>query len=338
MGILKTTKMKFFPLLLFAIESAISQEFKVTPTPMDQITEMDDTLYSYRQTISTLIFEAKLKSMENNLQDKLAKLEKQNSEMEKSFKEKLVQLEKQNIELKEQIKNLEKQVDNKSNFPAFEVGKSIHGLENEFGMLKEMIGKQQNVSHSTEISMREIYGLESKINQLTKTVENQQNTAKLAEGSIHQLNSQIKVLKDSSQKKSVIFQASLVNGFSNVGKYIPFSSVQINVGSGYDPKTGVFKAPFSGTFLFITACQTNSINGKVNSYNPINGKVNSETFLDIIHNGRIIRRAYGNTNIAILSSSFILKLNVNDQVAVKLGGGSVTSDAYNRTYFLGILL
>merc|ERR1711976_908129 len=319
MGILKTTKMKFFPLLLFAIESAISQEFKVTPTPMDQITEMDDTLYSYRQTISTLIFEAKLKSMENNLQDKLAKLEKQNSEMEKSFKEKLVQLEKQNIEtensfqekmfqlekqnilLKEQIKNLEKQVDNKSNFPAFEVGKSIHGLENEFGMLKEMIGKQQNVSHSTEISMREIYGLESKINQLTKTVENQQSTAKLAEGSIHQLNSQIKVLKDSSQKKSVIFQASLVNGFS-------------------------------------TACQTNSINGKVNSYNPINGKVNSDTFLDIIHNGRIIRRAYGNTNIAILSSSFILKLNVNDQVAVKLGGGSVTSDAYNRTYFLGILL
>ena len=96
----------------------------------------------------------------------------------------------------------------------------------------------------------------------------------------------------------------------------------------YDPKTGVFKAPFSGTFLFITACQTNSINGKVNS----------DTFLDIIHNGRIIRRAYGNTNIAILSSSLILKLNVNDRVAVKLGGGSVTSDDYNRTYFLGILL
>ena len=96
----------------------------------------------YREKIQNFLFDAKLNALKTTMETSFQ--EKQNR-----FQEKIVQLEQQNTKLQEKLKALEKDVDNRSNFPAFEAGKSINGLENEFGLLKKMVHNQQNSTGQT---------------------------------------------------------------------------------------------------------------------------------------------------------------------------------------------
>ncbi|XP_048239552.1 complement C1q-like protein 4 [Haliotis rufescens] len=60
----------------------------------------------------------------------------------------------------------------------------------------------------------------------------------------------------------VYFKASLPKSLNagyyyfGVGSIIPFSSVEANIGHGYNPTSGVFHAPVSGYYQFQTLLQT----------------------------------------------------------------------------------
>ena len=103
----------------------------------------------------------------------------------------------------------------------------------------------------------------------------------------------------------------------NNGQVIPWDVVLMNRGSGYDPNTGVFTAPIAGYYFF--------------TYNAIRVASTAGLYIAFrknqIFRGKLDRSQNDSTysNHQLVSSSFIIDLEVGDTVDVWLATGELYS-------------
>lgn len=126
----------------------------------------------------------------------------------------------------------------------------------------------------------------------------------------------------------VAFSAYLGHTIDNLvdDSTIKFDQVVTNVGNGYNPKTGVFTCPISGTYVFTWS---------VGMFHP------GYIYTYLIKNGDSV--SFANTSdddySSMTSQTSVLALNYGDVITVKVVSHSATPGLwYGRTSFNGFIL
>ena len=129
---------------------------------------------------------------------------------------------------------------------------------------------------------------------------------------------------------NVAFTAGLSKSILHASAYqnIVFDHVHTNIGNGYDSLTGIFTAPFSGTYVFFTSILV---------YND------REIFCRIVVNGANIADTYGRGTDGRLdqgSQSVIVQLQKGHQVSVqnKVNDDAIFGNQDLYSTFSGFLL
>ena len=123
----------------------------------------------------------------------------------------------------------------------------------------------------------------------------------------------------------VIFHVQRQSSFNIIG-VIPFEIVRMNVGNAMNITSGIFRVPKAGTYYFtFSAVKTSTATTYVSLY-LFNSLVSSSYTTAV-------------NDYYSLSLSSTLKLNVGDQISVRLRSGNLyDSSSYYNTNFNGILL
>ena len=109
---------------------------------------------------------------------------------------------------------------------------------------------------------------------------------------------------------------------------VPTSGVKTNIGDDFNVTSGIYTAPFNGTYVFVlNAYKRDTVNDRVYCYIRRNNEnvaiANVPKFTDFQHN-------YGGTGATVLS------LKQGDTVYA--GAGSEVSHFHYHTSFMGFLL
>ncbi|XP_052814272.1 EMILIN-1-like [Mya arenaria] len=145
------------------------------------------------------------------------------------------------------------------------------------------IGNAQDLNLN-DIDMRKmVFDMNRKIDSLDKRVELLEERHKLLE-TIE------KLVQGSGETPQIAFTVSVsTKQIENLGKHqtIVFDHVITNVGSMYNPLTGIFHVPYSGTYVLSL------------TFNP--GKLTeSDTYLEIVQNGAQLADVLVETELEIL--------------------------------------
>jgi len=121
---------------------------------------------------------------------------------------------------------------------------------------------------------------------------------------------------------------SSFNSGSSVNPIIPFEIERLNIGNAMNIASGIFRVPKAGTYYFtFSAVKEKSDIAIVSLY--LNSKIVSSS------------KTHANNDNYSLSLSSTLKLNVGDEISVRLTEGNLggsTTLLYYYTNFNGILL
>uniref|UniRef100_A0A0B6ZJ78 C1q domain-containing protein n=1 Tax=Arion vulgaris TaxID=1028688 RepID=A0A0B6ZJ78_9EUPU len=105
---------------------------------------------------------------------------------------------------------------------------------------------------------------------------------------------------------NVAFTAAITEDRTvNAGNTIVFNTVLNNIGTGYDPITGVFTAPRGGVYTI--------------AFNAVT-QANSKVYVDLVHNDVYQVSAYGSSgwgSYATASTTLNLRLKKGDRVVIK---------------------
>ncbi|XP_030601386.1 uncharacterized protein LOC115791443 [Archocentrus centrarchus] len=134
---------------------------------------------------------------------------------------------------------------------------------------------------------------------------------------------EINKLKQQLQVKQVAFSASLLDkgdgdtGPSNTEIILIFKHVVTNIGNAYNPHTGIFTAPVRGVYHFEW---------------HLHGHGNVPTGAVLFRNGQHIFIAYEHLTSGAMSASngASMRLEVGDQVSVRLWAGARIHDSHNH--------
>jgi hypothetical protein len=131
------------------------------------------------------------------------------------------------------------------------------------------------------------------------------------------------------KSSQVIFHVQRRNTF-NIGSLltpiIPFENVRLNIGNAMNISTGIFRVPQAGTYYFTFSAVKYS---------------NVTTAVSLYLNNSYVSSSYTTSanDYYSLSLSSTLKLNVGDEISVRLRSGNLyDSTSYYDTNFNGILL
>ena len=122
------------------------------------------------------------------------------------------------------------------------------------------------------------------------------------------------------------FFAALVNntGPFKQDKDILFTHVITNYGNAYDPRTGVYTAPFRGIYQFVVA---------------ISATGGQQAGCSVMHNKQSIMTVWADSQPwSTTSQTLILRLAVNDKVFVRLQARASNLHGYYYSSFGGYLL
>ena len=124
----------------------------------------------------------------------------------------------------------------------------------------------------------------------------------------------------------VIFHVQRSTSITSQLGVIPFEIVRMNVGNAMNITSGIFRVPKAGTYYFtFSAVKTGTATTYVSLY-LFNSLVSSSYTTAV-------------NDYYSLSLSSTLKLNVGDQISVRLRSGNLyDSSSYYNTNFNGILL
>uniref|UniRef100_A0A3Q2CYF7 C1q domain-containing protein n=1 Tax=Cyprinodon variegatus TaxID=28743 RepID=A0A3Q2CYF7_CYPVA len=106
-----------------------------------------------------------------------------------------------------------------------------------------------------------------------------------------------------------------------------FKNVFTNIGNHYSPVTGYFTAPIRGVYYFRFTGHLAS----VNNFLAMRLVKNEDP---IVLSGDRVHDIYREDNV---SNGVVLQLEINDVVAIQLGG-DIWDDTYHRSTFSGFLL
>ncbi|CAC5398890.1 C1QL [Mytilus coruscus] len=129
------------------------------------------------------------------------------------------------------------------------------------------------------------------------------------------------LLPSTSTASSVAFSASLINHQENLSVYqkIRFDYVMTNVGSGYDPAAGVFKATVPGLYFFTVVIMSHAT---------------EDIETQIVKNGIQIVNTYSgdSTTWNQGSQSVVLQLNAGDTVYIQIQDNKGVNDGNIRIF------
>ncbi|VDI44093.1 Hypothetical predicted protein [Mytilus galloprovincialis] len=130
-----------------------------------------------------------------------------------------------------------------------------------------------------------------------------------------------RVLLPSTSTSSVAFSASLINHQENLSVYqkIRFDYVITNVGSGYNPVTGVFKATVTGLYFFTVVIMSHAT---------------EDIETQIVKNGIQIVNTYSgdSTTWNQGSQSVVLQLTAGDNVYIQIQNNKGVNDGNIRIF------
>merc|ERR1719270_1906349 len=150
-----------------------------------------------------------------------------------------------------------------------------------------------------------------------------------------------------SETKMVAFDAYRDKPFHEDQKYITFDGMKVNVGGGFDPKSGMFKAPVGGIYSFSFHGLTQD--GTATYVKLVHRKADEENWDNVAGTYRrhekedeeqqsptsnhILKNAEG-----MLALSVLLELGEGDEVAVFSYHGNLRDGGWHYTHFTGYLL
>ena len=126
----------------------------------------------------------------------------------------------------------------------------------------------------------------------------------------------------------VAFFASLSNHQTRIGhlQNVVFDHVETNIGNGYDPNIGLFRAPEAGTYVFSTTLMT---------------YYNHTSNYGIYLNRQMVTTIYlggHQKNYDSASETVVLTLNKGDDISVKHRNADKDLHGYSACIFSGFLL
>ena len=122
----------------------------------------------------------------------------------------------------------------------------------------------------------------------------------------------------------IFFQATNKNGaISNA--VITYNEAGVNVGNSIDPNTGIFSATATGLYFFSYASLTSSLEADITQIDILK---NDEKF-NAIYNGN------GDNKFNSMNSSWMMKLQENDQVKLKVVSGKAHGDSNVQLIWTG---
>jgi len=150
-----------------------------------------------------------------------------------------------------------------------------------------------------------------------------------------------------SETKMVAFDAYRDKPFHEDQKYITFDGMKVNVGGGFDPKSGMFTAPVEGIYSFSFHGLTQD--GTATYVKLVHRKADQENWENVAGTYRrhekedeeqesptenhILKNAEG-----MLALSVLLELGKGDEVAVFSYHGNLRDGGWHYTHFTGYLL
>ncbi|XP_076142427.1 cerebellin-1-like [Alosa pseudoharengus] len=196
-------------------------------------------------------------------------------------------------------------------------------------VLREMTALITEQTVELRHTKTQMEAMETRLRASEKTVEEQRVELRLTKT---QMEKQIAELKKDNGDSKVAFSASFavsVNkhiGPFNTATTLIFNHVFINIGSAYDPNTGIFTAPVRGVYQF--------------RYHIFAGGTNGAG-ANLLRNGQHVVAAYNHVASHDINTSqgVSLQLEKGDTVCLRLGQGAWVS-AYTGHYttFSGQLL
>ena len=121
---------------------------------------------------------------------------------------------------------------------------------------------------------------------------------------------------------------SSFNSGSSVNPIIPFENVRLNIGNAMNIASGIFRVPKAGSYYF--------------TFSAVKGKSDIAIVSLYLNNRNVSSsKTHANNDNYSLSLSSTLKLNVDDEISVRLREGNLggsTTYYYYYTNFNGILL
>jgi len=150
-----------------------------------------------------------------------------------------------------------------------------------------------------------------------------------------------------SDTKMVAFDAFRNKPFHEDQKYITFDGMKVNVGGGFNPDTGMFKAPVGGIYSFSfhgltqdgTATYVKLVHKKADEENWDNvagtyrRHEKEDEELESPTSNHILKNAEG-----MLALSVLLEIGEGDEVAVFSYHGNLRDGGWHYTHFTGYLL
>ena len=127
------------------------------------------------------------------------------------------------------------------------------------------------------------------------------------------------------EKQYVIFSAKCTTGKISASTDITYNEVPVNIGNSINPADGVFSAPFKGVYAFSFSAMTAMDTGRIEVR-----KSNGFEFYIYDENAS---RDYSN-----LSYSWIMALEANDKINLRLNNGKLHAYHDFDLYFTGQLL
>ena len=137
-----------------------------------------------------------------------------------------------------------------------------------------------------------------------------------------------KLMTDETLQPEILFQVvDNTSGYMSEG-IIKYDEDPINIGNSVDPNTGTFTATTSGVFFFTFSSMTSS-------------KKEGRTQVEISKNGvrfNVIYDSNGNNKNNNLNSSWMMALQENDQVQLKVTAGQLRANRNIHLIWTGQLL
>jgi len=161
------------------------------------------------------------------------------------------------------------------------------------------------------------------------------------------MQSSINAMPMADETKMVAFDAYRDKPFHEDQKYITFDGMKVNVGGGFDPDSGMFKAPVGGIYSFSFHGLTQD--GTATYVKLVHRKAEEEKWENVAGTYRrhekedeeqqsptsnhILKNAEG-----MLALSVLLELGEGDEVAVFSYHGNLRDGGWHYTHFTGYLL